>query len=414
MDPFDQAIDRLKEARPGDAGGSESMLSASQEDLLLGQILSDVRNPGAIDNRGRRRKRARLIYVIPTIAAAAVVALVVSTILPTGAGGPTGAAAAQLDRLATVAAIQPTPVLQPGQYYNQVWSESATSSQAFTRTASAQSLTPGPSSPSSTPSGAQSASSSSAQTVHYAHTTILKTWVASNGIGTCTNTPGTLTFATAADQANWESLGSPGIGYVSLSMVSPHEPVPPGLLTRSLYVCPPSATSTGGQGGSGVALQLFDVSGLPTDPVSLGTLIADRQTGLTSIDAEAPGEANTFAAVAQLLAGPDQGATPAFRSALYRVLAGLPGVTVSGSVTDSTGRSGLEVALTTSAPSSSTAMLRETAIVDPNTADLLDWNISVLGAGSSTAQEPYAPGDGMSFSLVSSGIVDSTSTTASG
>jgi hypothetical protein len=163
-----------------------------------------------------------------------------------------------------------------------------------------------------------------------------------------------------------------------------------------------------------VALQLFDVSGLPTDPVSLGTLIADRHTGLTGIDAEAPGEANTFAAVAQLLAGPDQGATPAFRSALYRVLAGLPGVIVSGSVTDSTGRSGLEVALTTSAPSSSTAMLRETAIVDPNTADLLDWNISVLGTGGSTSQEPYAPGDGMSFSLVSSGIVDSTSTTASG
>jgi hypothetical protein len=65
MDPIDRAIDRLKESRPADAGGSESMLSASEEELLLGRILSDVRSPGAIDNRRHARKRKGLIYVAP-------------------------------------------------------------------------------------------------------------------------------------------------------------------------------------------------------------------------------------------------------------------------------------------------------------------------------------------------------------
>jgi hypothetical protein len=60
MDPIDRAIDRLKESRPADAGGSESMLSASEEDLLLGRILSDVRSPGVIDNRRHARKRKGL------------------------------------------------------------------------------------------------------------------------------------------------------------------------------------------------------------------------------------------------------------------------------------------------------------------------------------------------------------------
>ena len=350
-----------------------------------------------------RPRRRTLIYAVAVVAAAAAVALVAGLVLPPGKGGPSGAAAAQLHYLSNVAAGQPTPALQPGQYDNQVWEESAQMSQAF----------PGP----------QRANPN----VHWLAKAQLATWVDSAGTGRCTFTPSGTAFISSADQAAWQSEGQPDLGYTAVS-IGGQDAMPPNLgVVNALYSCPNSASSTNVQVGasgtsveSGAPSQLFDVSGLPTDPASLGTLIADRQTGIEAIDSEAPGEFNTFAAVVQLLSGPDVGATPAFRSALYQVLAGLPGVKVTDSVTDSDGRSGVEISLPSSYLFSIfTGSFVEKAIVDPVTTDVLDWSVDDLGPSSLTpafAGGPtitYAPGTVYSFSLLSSGIVDSNSATAS-
>jgi hypothetical protein len=352
-----------------------------------------------------RPHRRWLIYAVPVASAAAAIALVAGFVLPPGKGGPSGAAAGQLDYLSNVAASQPTPALQPGQYYNQVWEEIAQMSQAF-------------------PAGIPQTSNPN---VHWLAKAQLATWVDSSGTGRCTFTESGATFISSADQAAWESEGKPTLGYTGV-MAEGENAIPPNLDTTSgSYFCPPNAATSAPQyaGGtwaeSGAPLQLFDVSGLPTNPAPLGSLIAHRHTGIEAIDSEAPGEFTTFAAVVQLLSGPDIGATPAFRSALYRVLAGLPGVKVTDSVTDSNGRSGVEIALPTSYPSSIvTGSFVEQAIVDPATTDVLDWSVDLLGPSSLSPAfaggptNTYAPGTVYSFALLHAGIVDSNSTAATG
>jgi hypothetical protein len=230
-----------------------------------------------------------------------------------------------------------------------------------------------------------------------------------------------------ADQAAWESQGEPGLGYTGIS-IGGQDAIPPNLEgTNALYLCPNSASSTNTQIGmrgawaeDGAPLQQFDVSGLPSDPDILGSLIARRHTGIEAIDSEAPGEFNTFAAVVQLLSGPDVGATPAFRSALYQVLSGLPGVKVTDSVTDARGRTGIEISLPTSYPFFLvTGSFVEEAIVDPVTTDLLDWSVDDVGPGTNAATSAYRwaityqRGTVYSFALLRSGIVGSDSVSAS-
>jgi hypothetical protein len=358
--------------------------------------------------RVSRSRRRRLVSAVLVIAVAAAVALVAGLVLPPGKGGPSGAAAAQLHYLAKEAAGQPTPTLQPGQYYNQVWQESAQMS------------------PSSPPGG--SLPLPGTPNVYYLAKAQLATWVDSTGSGRCTFTPSGIAFISAADRAAWESEGRPGLGSTGIS-IGGQDAVPPNLEgTNALYLCPNSPSSTNAQIGTsgewvenGAPLQLFNVSGLPTDPASLGTLITQRQTGIEAIDSEPAGEFNTFAAVVQLLSGPDLGVTPAFRSALYQVLAGLPGVTVTDSVTDAYGRTGVEIALPTSYPFFLvTGSFVEKAIVDPATTDVLDWSVDDVGPSTNTTTSAYGwaityePGTVYSFSLVSSGIVDSDSATVSG
>jgi hypothetical protein len=150
-------------------------------------------------------------------------------------------------------------------------------------------------------------------------------------------------------------------------------------------------------------------------------LIAQRHTGIQALDSEPPGEFNTFAAAVQLLSEPDIGATPALRSALYKALASLPGVTVIDSVTDSNGRSGIQISLPASNPMHFAGSFVENAIVDPATSDLLDWSVVYVGPSSNVAASsgslPIASTPGSivySFSLLHSGIVASNSAAATG
>ena len=170
---------------------------------------------------GSRPHRRWLIYAVPVACAAAAIALVIGFVLPPGKGGPSGAAAAQLDYLSHVAADQPTPALQPGQYYNQVWEESAQMSQAF-------------------PGLFQSANPN----VHWLAKAQLATWVDSSGTGRCTFTYSGTSFISAADRSAWESEGRPTLGYTGVLTVG-QDAIPPNLNTLGgSYLCPRGAAAT--------------------------------------------------------------------------------------------------------------------------------------------------------------------------
>lgn len=157
----------------------------------------------------------------------------------------------------------------------------------------------------------------------------VQTWAGADGSGrqviTIDPTP---MFPTSADQAAWEQAGSPATG-----------PLPSA----------PIQTSFGpGQAGSAGSLApAYDVAGLPTDPSALLADLEQGTTGIGSVDTLGPLTGSSLAggdrcmsatcaawvrAVA-LLRGPDVGATPAFRSALYQAMATMPGVQSLGTTT---------------------------------------------------------------------------------
>ncbi len=81
---------------------------------------------------------------------------------------------------------------------------------------------------------------------------------------------------------------------------------------------------------------------------------------------ERPHDVALFVKVADVLAGGD--ASPELRAALYRVVAGLPGIELVGEIRDPLGRPGTGVAMTYS---SSGSTIRTVMIFDPETSHLL-------------------------------------------
>ena len=92
-----------------------------------------------------------------------------------------------------------------------------------------------------------------------------------------------------------------------------------------------------------------DLSKLPTDPAQLAAMISSRK-----IEGGPPGPAEDFVQVGDLLRESD--ASPALRAALFKVAAGIPGVKLLGTVTDSDGRSGIAIAFPHSASNEPSAM----------------------------------------------------------
>jgi hypothetical protein len=112
----------------------------------------------------------------------------------------------------------------------------------------------------------------------------------------------------------------------------------------------------------GPAVGAFDVASLPTDPSLLASALAQATTGVKGLD-QMQGSDVVFHRVALLLSTPLLGSSPAFVSALYQVLAGLPGIESLGSMTDHSGRSGVGFTETGSPI---------TLIVDTNSGSLLE------------------------------------------
>jgi hypothetical protein len=242
------------------------------------------------------------------LAAIAIVLIVSTVILPTGSpGGPTSAAAAELGRLAARAATVPSN-LSAGQY-------------AYTEFQQPTLISDGP------------------NYTEYLVGTV-QTWVAADGSGRrVTMTNPTPQFYTAADRAAWVASGSPPAV------------IPPTLPTVQTFG-PGTASEVNGP------LPLYDVTGLPTDPISLEQVLNNENPGASSLGTLPEGikaldfqsscgtaACSLFERTVALLQGPDIGATPAIRQALYKVLAMVPGVELLGTTTDQSGESGLGLAL---------------------------------------------------------------------
>jgi hypothetical protein len=90
-------------------------------------------------------------------------------------------------------------------------------------------------------------------------------------------------------------------------------------------------------GPGGLSTGPVDLSKLPTDPAKLAALISSRK-----VEGGPPGPAEDFVQVGDLLR--ETSASPELRAALFKVAAGIPGVKLLGTVTDSDGRSGTAIA----------------------------------------------------------------------
>jgi hypothetical protein len=135
-------------------------------------------------------------------------------------------------------------------------------------------------------------------------------WIGADGSGRIRETASDPAFPSAKDRHNWIALGKPK------------------LLT---------GPSDDHFGPGGLSDGPVDLSKLPTDPAQLAALISSRK-----IEGGPPGPAEDFVQVGDLLRESD--ASPALRAALFKVAAGIPGVKLLGTVTDSDGRPGIAIA----------------------------------------------------------------------
>lgn len=271
-----------------------------------------------------RSRRTMGISIGAVIAAAAVFLLVV--FLPASAGPFTSRASGALTRLAAQAAAAPPTTLGAGQY-------------AYTEVER----------PVLTSVGAVKAGGPPV-TEYFIGT--VQTWVAADGSGRqVTTTDPTPRFYTAADRAAWVAEGSqPGV-------------ILPSQLVSTQVFGPDAASEVNGP------IPLYNVRGLPTDSAALSQLLNNENpgaqslgtlpTGIKSLDFASScttAACTLFERAAALLEGPDIGATPSLRQALFQVLASVPGVEELGTTTDPSGRSGVELALVERQPAGTTVI----------------------------------------------------------
>jgi hypothetical protein len=158
---------------------------------------------------------------------------------------------------------------------------------------------------------------------------IRQTWIAANGAGRARAVAAKPEFLTAGQRRAWKAAGSPHLG-------------------------------SGGVEDFALSGQPFlDTSNLPTEPKALRRLIEARK--IPRVDGP-PGEAETFTLVGDMLR--NTYLPPAFRAALYRVVAELPKVELRGEVKDPVGRTGIGVAYTKGS-------ITHELIFDPETSALL-------------------------------------------
>ena len=320
VEPADpEVLDRTADALLVLAGDEERWATAGLNGTS-GRVVQLVQ--GTDTNRGPASRAAgrtgvsRRRWVTRVMAAVLVVGAAAGTDMllhPRSPAGPGGAAAAVLNHLALVAYDQPaTSTPGPGQFLY------VSSTEAYTATIAIQ--------------------TNSFTVLRPENRQI---WIAANGSGRIKESFGQPTFLSAHDRNVWEAAGRPTIPHASTEMSF---------------------------GPGGLANGPTNLANLPTNPTALAAKIASRK-----IEGGPSGSAEEFTQVGDLLRETD--ASPALRSALYRVAAKIPGVETLGTVADHSGRRGVGVAYVHSG-------LRHELIFDPRTSALLGEYYTVVSPGS--------------------------------
>ncbi|HEX3794802.1 MAG TPA: hypothetical protein VHV57_09910 [Acidimicrobiales bacterium] len=309
-----------------------------------------------LTHRAWRLSRRRTGWVVATVAAVAAGALIIVQVVPTPKTRPPVAAAAQISHLA--AAVQPTPLLQAGQ-----WSSYQLTG-LLTASVSTVGKTPTPNAQASIPIG-------------------LQVWSNSTGT-TCTSQQfGTATFAAPVNADAWHA-----IGLIDAPTNQPVTDCAAGLQ---------AAMSAGSN------LASINVSNLTHEPNVLASQLQTGTTGISSIDQTAVGDPAGLAGFLRLTAlivGPTNGGWPGLNQQLLETMALLPGVTSTGSESAHSGQTGMAFS-TTQRPSDPTtgqvisSWTPPTIILDPTTGALLEarnFTIPVLPqAAQDFVGSPSAP-----------------------
>jgi hypothetical protein len=291
----------------------------TQENVETSKQIASIKPNGTgarLSGESSVRRQGRSFKVSIIVGAAAVLAaVIVSQVVPATSDGPPSVAAAVLTQAATAAGDQPPVVLEPGQFlYSEI------------RTLQSVTWALGNNEPSWQFDTTQDET--------------IQTWQAANGSGreliTYTGPP---QFTTPASREGWVLSGEPSI--------SPPTNTPSGQMDTTLIHTQPVGKGVPGNEGTPGETPPDD-SSLPTDPDSLRQVIQHGGPGIPSsvaanvIDASSP--AGTFGTAAEILETPATGISPALRSALFQVMASVPGVELLGRATDRVGRSGTEIA----------------------------------------------------------------------
>lgn len=302
-------IDLLQELRAG-LPGPRAESRASARGALIARIEESLRPPAPAAVPIWRRPRLRLGAALAALAAL----LVAVPTLILGGGGEVQPALGQVLRTAAaVAATQPAePPPGPGQYF-------------YTRSREAYLTTSFGPRCATHPCDREHATRAWSVLVPR----IRQTWIAANGTGRARAVSTKPEFLTAGQRKAWKAAGSPHLG-------------------------------SGGVEDFALSGQPFlDTSNLPTEPRALRKLIEARKIPRVG---GPPGEAETFTLIGDMLR--DTYLPPAFRAALYRVVAELPKVKLLGEVKDPIDRKGIGVAFTKGS-------VTHELIFDPKTSALL-------------------------------------------
>ncbi len=255
---------------------------------------------------GRRPAPRRVAVPIGIGAAVAAAAAAITLVTSVTPGVPVSpAVAAVLNQAAAAAARQKPLVLGPGEYL-------------YTETRSL-----------ATPQWILGNNGSGGEYLPR-YTQVDQSWLTSRGLGKAVRTVvSPVTFADGTRKI-WIKAGRPKI-YDQNPAVN-------------WYTVPKPEKDSGMSWPGNVGFPLENVSNLPTDPAALAQLIQHRKTGLADVnaDVEDPSSpAGMFLAASEILGQDPVGATPALRSALFKVMAEQPGIKLIGRTTTRTGRTGI-------------------------------------------------------------------------
>jgi hypothetical protein len=312
------------------------LMTAAQAEVIHQPTSSEVPEGARTSTAPKRRTRRRHVFFASAltglVAAGVIVALVV---VQPGPGGPRTAAAAVLDQAAAVAGQQSPG---PGQYL-------------YTETQSTYQMT-------NYKANSTTGALDQVATASYGETD--QSWTDAAGTGQVLRTYGAAVYSSVADQMEFLATNAAQGG-------------------RPIF---------GGQAEP--EAPAIDVSDLPTDPTTLGPVLAAGQMGTSQYIAAGPDA--TFERAARLLIGPTTGMSPTLASALFQVMADQPGARSLGTVTDHDGEQGEGVAL-----GDATNTQVAEVIVDPDQGRLLEVDYAVPGTTS-------APPGGAACANSSSGL----------